>query len=90
MNTVANALSERKGPMICSLNIRSIYRSLDELSLLLQDNAIDVMLLQESFLNDSVSDAQLEIVGYNLHRFDRQATSGKSAGGGLCAYSAKS
>ena len=47
------------------------------------------MLIQESFLNNSVTDAQLEIQGYNLHRFDRQISSGKNAGGGLCAYSAK-
>ena len=79
-------LSLLKGIKIGSLNVRSVFKNLDELSVLLSQSGLDILLLQETFLNTSVADHFIEIDNYILHRCDRTKESGKSSGGGLCAY----
>ena len=43
-------------------------------------------MIQETFLSDDTPDALLQIDGYSLIRQDRDVTSCKSMGGGLCIY----
>ena len=55
MDTAINELSKLKGISLASLNIRSLYPSLDELNILLQKTSIDLLVLQETFSNDSLN-----------------------------------
>ncbi len=79
-------INSLKGIKMGSLNIRSVFKNLDELTLLLSQSRLDILLLQETFLNSSVPDHYIEIDNYILHRCDRMKDSGKSSGGGLCAF----
>ena len=49
-------LSQTKGISIGSLNARSVFRNLDEIEYVLKESKMDVLLVQESFLNSYVSD----------------------------------
>lgn len=40
----------------------------------------------ETWLHSSAPDLAIELVGYTVHRRDRNRDSGKSQGGGLCIY----
>ncbi len=80
-------LRSLRGITFASLNIRSIYRKIHEVNLLLNKSKLDLLLLNETWLNHSVGDEELQIDNYTSHRFDRDAGSGKRGGGGLLAYS---
>ena len=82
-------LSSAKGILIASLNIRSVMQHFDEIKLILEHRDIDILLLQETFLYSSISNAVIEIDGYNLFRNDRDSGTGKRGGGGLITYSKK-
>ena len=69
------------------LNICSISRKIDDVKLILCDNKLDLLLLNETWLNHSIGDPELAIEGYSLYRYDRDLGSGKRGGGGLVAYS---
>ena len=86
MDTAHSLLSELKGISFASINIRSLYRNVDELSLILQHSKLDLLLIQETFLNSSISDPHISIDGYTLLRKDHTEASGKKSGGGLVAY----
>ena len=66
------------------LNVRSLkYR--DHFLLVKESilaNKIDVFTISESWLDSSVTDLELEVPDYNLHRIDRQ----NKKGGGVCVY----
>ena len=79
-------LKDIKGIKIGSI-IRSLYRSVDDVSLFLRRSGFDVFCIQETFLNNHISDLEIELPGYTMHRFDRTGDSGKSMGGGLVTYS---
>ena len=76
-------LGKAKGISIASLNIRSIMRHLDEIKLMLELGDINILLLQETFLNISVPDAVVNIDCYKIFQFDRDGGSGKRGGGGF-------
>ena len=81
-----NAVGElraTKGTVIASLNIRNLFRKLDEIQILPRER--EILLLQES-LNHSCSNAILNILGYILYRWDRDSRPGKGVGGRVCAY----
>ena len=78
-----------KGITFGSLNIRGLLKSVDELTVFLKQMKVDVLLVQETLLSDSIDSALLAIPDYNLYRFDRQSTSGKRGGGGLAVYTHK-
>ena len=84
--TASNELKELKGIALCSLNIHGLYGKLDEVRLLLDRSNVDVLVLNETFLNNGHTDAELAIKGYQLYRLDRDETVGKKGGGGLAAY----
>ncbi len=78
-----------KGISIGSLNIRSLFRNLDEVQILLERTELNVLCLQETFLNSHVQSPIFSCNGYTLWRADRTAASGKQSGGGLCTYTNK-
>ena len=83
---VFKELSFLKGITYASLNICSITRKFDDIKLLLVQSKLDLLFLNETWLNNSIGDLELHVPGYTLHRFDRDAGSGKKGGGGLLAF----
>ena len=71
-------LAKLKGVSLASLNIRNLYRCVDDLRLILPRTKLDVLVLQETFLNTTISDTEVDIDHYQLFRFDRTEASGKS------------
>lgn len=69
---------------IAHLNIRSLKNRdhLLQLRILIQEKGYDIFTVSESWLNSTVSNAEVEIEGYKLTRLDR---TGK-LGGGVCVY----
>ena len=68
---------------LAHLNARSLKRR--EHFILVREtileNKFDVFTISETWLDDSISDLNIEIPGYNLFRIDRQ-----KRGGGVCVY----
>ena len=79
-------LKNVRGLTVASWNICSVVRKLDDLKLLLEKSSIDILCLNETFLNDSILNLELQINGYNFIRLDRNPNSGKQGGGGLLIY----
>lgn len=77
-STTDNTLStekrivEKGSSWIISLNCRSLYRTIEELRKVFQHNKPLAILLTETWLNDSVSDHELSLNGYQLMRRDRK------------------
>ena len=63
------------------LNIASLLKHRDEILLLLHDKKLDVLALNETRLDSSISDDLMNIEGYDILRSDR-----KKNGGGVCIY----
>ena len=80
------ALANLPGVSFASYNIRSVYKNVDELKVLLNGSNIDCLCLQETFLGSVISDPEISVPGYNIIRCDRHEGSGKSSGGGLMFY----
>ena len=74
------------GIKIGALNIRSLYKKVDDIKLLLADSKLDYLGLSESWLNSSVIGPEIEIEKYKMFRFDWDAGSGKRGGGGIVVY----
>lgn len=69
---------------IAHLNIRSLRNivHLTEVKELVKSNNIDILTISESWLNSSVTNREIAIDDYKLHRLDRL----HKKGGGVCAY----
>ncbi len=80
------ALASLKGITIAHINIRSVYRKLEEIIRILSVGDIDVLCITETWLNRYVQDSMIAIDGYNICRADRTAASGKTTGGGILVY----
>ncbi|CAB4010846.1 Hypothetical predicted protein, partial [Paramuricea clavata] len=79
-----NSLSTLPGLKLVHLNIRSLKNNAHflELRKFTKFNKIDVLIVSETWLNTSVTNKEIEIEGYKLHRLDRL----HKKGGGVCAY----
>ena len=73
--------SEMKGLRVFHLNIRSLRNKMDELQLFCDANKPHVLSLNETWLDDSFSDSELCLPGYQLFRKDRDCH-----GGGIAVY----
>ena len=69
---------------MASLNITSLLKHIDELRVFLNDQNIDVLAINETRLNESISDQDVKVQGYDIIRRDR-STNGRF-GGGVCFY----
>ena len=72
------------GLEILHLNIRSLKNRahLLELGQLASERKSDIITISETWLNTTVTSAEIQIEGYKLHRLDRL----HKGGGGVCAY----
>ena len=89
MSTMYSTLADvagLKGITVGHINIRSVFRKLEEIVRILRVGDFDILCITESWLNKYVSDAMLNIDGYNMIRADRSAQSGKQTGGGIILY----
>ena len=69
---------------MASLNITSLLKHIDELRVFLNDQNIDVLAINETRLNESISDQDVKVQGYDIIRRDR-LTNGRFSGG-VCFY----
>ena len=69
-----------------SLNVRSLVRKMGDIVTLLHCSDLEYLGLSESWLNFSISDNEIAIPGYTVHRFDRDAGNAMRGGGGLVVY----
>ena len=69
---------------IAHLNVRSVKERnhLIQLRELMCKKNYDVLVISESWLNSTTTDAEVEIAGYKITRLDRT----KKIGGGVCVY----
>ena len=75
-----------KGLHLCNLNIQHILPKLNELRVVMaKNNGPDIFCACETFLEPNMSNNQIAIDGYVIHRKDRAATQNKN-GGGLVLY----
>ena len=66
----------RKGLHFTHLNIRSLLPKLPQLKLTIKDTNAAVLSFSETWLDDSISDNEVKIEGYNIVRLDRNRERG--------------
>ena len=76
-----HAITKLKGFKIASLNINSLLKHIDELRVLLAISSLDILAINESKIDDSIPDNEINIVGYIMVRNDRNRY-----GGGVVLY----
>ena len=77
-----SVLPSQRGFKLASLNINKLITHIDQLRILLVDNEIDILSINETKLNETISDNEVNISGYDIIRRDR-ITNGR---GGVCFY----
>ncbi len=84
MNNTSD-LTSIKGISLAGYNVRSLISKVD-IRVLLRKSKIDILCLQETFLNDAISSTELHVPDYNIFRQDRDHTTCKQSGGGLLVH----
>ena len=74
-------VTKLKGLKIASLNVNSLLKHIDEIRHLLFKFPFDIFAINESKIDDSITDGEISISGFNLIRNDRSR-----AGGGVVLY----
>ena len=74
-------IPKTRGFKMAMLNVVSLPKHLDEIRLLLHDKYLDVLAVNETRLDSTISDGIVSIEGYDLLRADRNRN-----GGGVCIY----
>lgn len=64
-------------------NVRGLRTKLNEVYLEILNNDFDVIILTETWLNDSISDAEIFDSRYNVFRRDRNSTYNHKSDGGV-------
>ena len=64
-------IQKTRGFKMAMLNIASLPKHFDEISLMLHDKKIDILALNETHLDPSISDELVSVDGYDLIRADR-------------------
>ena len=75
------SLEEQEGLKIAFLNIVSLRKHRNELSIILHDNDIDIIGLSETQFDENIGYAEVSIEGYKIFRNDRN-----TYGGGVAIY----
>lgn len=71
----------KKGLKIAHLNICSLKNKVHELSSILSDNSLHIIGISETHLDNETEDCEINILGYNIFRNDRN-----TFGGGVAFY----
>ena len=79
-NSSSPFLPSMRGFKLASLNITSLPKHIDELRVLHSDNPLDILSINETTLDDSVSDHEVYIPVYDIIRRDREHN-GRFGGG---------
>ena len=77
-----SALPSGRGFKLASLNIFKLTTHIDELRIFLANNDIDIISINETKLDEVISDNEVSIPGYDIIRRDRLS----NGGGGICFY----
>ena len=80
---VLNMQTQTPTIRILLLNIRSLRNKVGELAWLADLHSPDIICVNETWLDDTVSDGEIALDGFNILRSDRK----DQAGGGVCLYS---
>ncbi len=86
MRSNTEILAELKGITLASQNIRSLSSKVDDITVLLRKSQLDVLALQETFLDENTDNLFVHIDKYSCHRLDRDRLNCKQSGGGLVMY----
>ena len=74
-------MGPKRGFKIASLNITSLVKHIDELAILMSDKPLDVLAINETRLDDNITDEAISVPGYCIVRNDRNRQ-----GGGVAIY----
>ena len=80
-NYALHDIVKSKGLKIASLNINSLLKHLDEIRVLLEKYTFDILAINESKIDNSISNNEIHILGYDIIRNDRNGY-----GGGVVLY----
>ena len=80
-DSILHCVIKLKGLKIASLNANSLLKHIDEIRHLLFKFPFDIFAINESKIDDSITDGAKSISGFNLIRTDRSR-----AGGGVVLY----
>ena len=76
-----HCIANIKGFKIACININSLYKHIDEIRFILMSSPLDVLAINESKLDHSITDGEIHIPGYVIIRKDRNRH-----GGGVALY----
>ena len=80
-NGLPKSKLDGKGLKVCHLNVQSLPSCIDELKLWLKDNHFHIITLSETWIDDTISDDEINISGFSIERRDRNRH-----GGGIAVY----
>ena len=72
------------------LNVRSLIRKMDDVHVLLDSSQLLFLGITESWLNFSITDAEVIIPGFNMFRLDHDEGHAIHGGGGIVVYAKQS
>ena len=85
MNVMSNPVNHRNDSLVVETNLkfiyfnaRSIVNKLDELQLYIDKETADIIGITETWLNEEISDVELNINDYTIFRHDRLNKTGGS------------
>ena len=61
INNEMNIVAKSKGLKIANLNVNSLLKHLDEIRLILINNALDILAINESKIDDNISNDDIHI-----------------------------
>ena len=76
LNTSIFPCQRLKGFKIGNLNIASLIKHIDELRIFMHDQKFDILSINETRLDDTIDNNEVEIKGYDLTRRDRNRNGG--------------
>ncbi len=81
-SNLVNLTSAYEMPTIVNTNAQSLVCKVDELSVFLKENNVDIACISETWLKDTVPDNAVNIDGFKVERTDRKEV----MGGGVCCF----
>ena len=80
-NNPFSELNSSRGLKIACININSLLKNIDQLRIMLESNCLDILAINETKIDNTVSDNEIIIPGYHHIRKDRSRH-----GGGVLLY----
>ena len=81
LSDIKSDLANANDFKLASLNVRSLFPKVDEVATFVKTFNFSVFIVNESWLDESISDNDIQIPGYDVIRRDRNRQ-----GGGVCIY----